>query len=850
MSIRLEASQFVAIAGIVLLAVGIFVLPVLEVTTAPPLLEVEETYHYADLVGSKEINVLILGSIAVLLTLSGWTKPLWAIGLASLGVVGNDFRLALEFTSSETLFFNTDLLPGAWLALFSGSLLIFISPFANQIVPWPRLYRPLESRLLIDQKLFLLLGSAGVLLLGLGVFLPIYDSAQVLSVAAENIGAGQGEVTYFYDGEGGGVYLLIIAIITLIALALRQYEISWLMGIAALGILANEFRIGSAYADIFEAAGSGWLLMAGGMLLLLSTGRLMRLVQSGAPEYRYLDPLRPGQNLIRTGVPVGVIVFLGGFVLWEFEGLWELGDFLADALGSSPSFVQDTVTYFGEVPADALFESLLVGAVFGGLSTALIYLSGKGWLKWPRIPAVSVWGAIGHTLMLTLIFEMGLLPAIGVGVLFFVTTAYIREPEVRRFFRLKTLKPLADRQALSIIAVGLLIGSIVGAISGQILLYPTEHCTYSPDSYPNLYRNYPEGYDVQARMGLGLTIVSTLILLVPAWTLLNRKPRRRDESSSGFFRNPITPYLFLLPTLLFLLVFLYYPSVEILQQSLNVQDRSIQQEIFVCMENYVQLTDGDFREFNTGGRTYPGNITYINSVIATFSITTAIVIITMACALGVALLAAQKIRGASIYRTLLIWPYAISPIVTGVIFLAMFREGSSGVINWALSSLFDTQPKWLTNEDLAPWVIIFASVWNALGFNILFYIAGLQNIPKDVLEAAAIDGANRVQRFARITFPLLAPFSFFLLVANVTYAFYGIYGAVDVLTQGGPTLGPGGIEGGATNVMIYNLYEDAFVNTGTVGLAAAQSVILFLLVAGITIFQFASIERNVTYGGD
>jgi sn-glycerol 3-phosphate transport system permease protein len=117
-----------------------------------------------------------------------------------------------------------------------------------------------------------------------------------------------------------------------------------------------------------------------------------------------------------------------------------------------------------------------------------------------------------------------------------------------------------------------------------------------------------------------------------------------------------------------------------------------------------------------------------------------------------------------------------------------------------------------------------------------------------VLEAAQIDGANRVQRFWRVTFPLLAPFSFFLLVTNVTYSFYGIYGAIDTLTRGGPPIGAAGELGGATNVLIYKLYRDAFTPGSPAGLAAAQAVILFLLVAGLTVLQFRTIESRITYG--
>jgi sn-glycerol 3-phosphate transport system permease protein len=177
----------------------------------------------------------------------------------------------------------------------------------------------------------------------------------------------------------------------------------------------------------------------------------------------------------------------------------------------------------------------------------------------------------------------------------------------------------------------------------------------------------------------------------------------------------------------------------------------------------------------------------------------------------------------------------------------MFREGGAGIINYFLDDLFGITARWLRDPSLAPWVIILASVWNALGFNILFYIAGLQNVPSDLQDAAAIDGANAVQRFFRITLPLLSPFTFFLLVTNVTYAFYGIYGVVDSITRGGPPLGPGGTEGGATNILIYKLYEDAFRSGAPIGSAAGQAMILFLLVAAITLLQFRFVENRVTY---
>jgi sn-glycerol 3-phosphate transport system permease protein len=285
--------------------------------------------------------------------------------------------------------------------------------------------------------------------------------------------------------------------------------------------------------------------------------------------------------------------------------------------------------------------------------------------------------------------------------------------------------------------------------------------------------------------------------------------------------------LFLFPTLLILVVFLYFPAVEIITKSLTQSHARLPgREVFVCLQNYTQLV---------------GDASYRNSFITTFMITGAIVLVSLATSLGIALLASQKVRGAYIYRTLLIWPYALSPVVAGAIFFVMFQQ-DSGLINHVLDLTFGRQLRWFTDASLARIMIVVASVWNILGFNILFYVAGLQTIPADLLESAAIDGANRFWRFLHITFPLLAPFTFFLLVTNVTYSFYGIYGVVDVLTQGGPRLGVGGASG-ATEVLIYRLYE----GSAQAGSSAAQALVLFVMIAAITVMQFGYIERRVTY---
>ncbi|MDX1992980.1 MAG: sugar ABC transporter permease [bacterium] len=520
-----------------------------------------------------------------------------------------------------------------------------------------------------------------------------------------------------------------------------------------------------------------------------------------------------------AGVGLFVVLFLGWFLLDQVEGVAAFGRLLAEMILVIPTSLRTIVDYYTTTPLSQSSASFLLGATFGAITSALVFLSARRIIHPPRLSAQAV--VIGLISGGVVALAGGsLLGVIGVFFLTAFGAAFLLQPEMRDFFRVETLRPVMLPFGRRTLATGLLLGAAVGGLGSQLLAYPMQHCTYST-----------EAPLVERQLGVLVTLLSSLIFLLPLWTLMQPRAGRGTVASSGYFKGWLLPIAFLAPTLISLLVFLYYPAVQI--ATLSLRARILRREAFICLENYVDLAN---------------DVIYRNSFLTTLLLTIGIVVISMALALGIALLASQKVRGASIYRTLLIWPYAISPVVTGAIFLAMFRQNRSGLINYVLGELFDVSPRWLTDANLAPWVVIFAAVWNALGFNILFYIAGLQNIPKDLLEAAQIDGANRFQRFLRITLPLLSPFTFFLLVTTVTFSFYGIYGAVDTLTQGGPVLGPAGIYGGATNVLIYKLYEDAFSTSGQVGGAAAQSVMLFLLVAGLTFIQFRYVERRVTYG--
>jgi sn-glycerol 3-phosphate transport system permease protein len=205
------------------------------------------------------------------------------------------------------------------------------------------------------------------------------------------------------------------------------------------------------------------------------------------------------------------------------------------------------------------------------------------------------------------------------------------------------------------------------------------------------------------------------------------------------FKGKWIPWLFLLPTLVILTVFLYYPVIQTFRLSTyRVAFLGLKQK-FIGLENFIDL----FQD--------PG---YLHTLQATAVITVAVVIGGLGISLAIAMLANTKIRGASIYRVLLIWPFALSPAVAGVIWLFMFSPGF-GAVNYTMFRITGLELNWLGDPRLAVLLIIIASIWKNLGYNVVFYLAALQNVNTEVLEAASIDGANGWQRFWRVTFALL-----------------------------------------------------------------------------------------------
>jgi sn-glycerol 3-phosphate transport system permease protein len=287
------------------------------------------------------------------------------------------------------------------------------------------------------------------------------------------------------------------------------------------------------------------------------------------------------------------------------------------------------------------------------------------------------------------------------------------------------------------------------------------------------------------------------------------------------FNHRFLPYLLLAPQLVITLVFFYWPASQAVWQSFLLQDAFGLSTTFVWFENYRALFEDP---------------AYYRTMATTFVFSGAVALLSLSVALLLATMADKPLRGATAYRTLLIWPYAVAPAVAGVLFAFMFQP-SLGIIARGIRSLgIEWNP--LLNGNHAMTLVILAATWKQISYNFLFFLAGLQAIPKSVIEAAAIDGARPFRRFWTIIFPLLSPTTFFLLVVNIVYAFFDTFGIIDAMTGGGPSK--------ATETLVYKVYQDGRLG-GDLGGSAAQSVILMIIVIGLTAIQFRYVERKVNY---
>ncbi len=400
---------------------------------------------------------------------------------------------------------------------------------------------------------------------------------------------------------------------------------------------------------------------------------------------------------------------------------------------------------------------------------------------------------------------------------------------------------------------------------------------------------------VDRLLAYGLMAATAWVALIALHAVFDRVDGKvREESemtgeirSGGYRIGWWVPWLLLAPTLIILIVFLYYPAVRTFTLSSQLTRLGAPNSVDVCFGNFTELLITDafrlvayplaaiaavfavrfwrqrsipgsvshrvaeaasvvamlsvfvalYAMFSPGGG---GQVEYRSVYINTLIITVGIVVLGMVLGLAVAYLAFRDVRGAGVYRTLLIWPYAISPAVAGVLFFMIF-DPTAGIFTHVMDTWFGIDlPNYRENAFLAMAAIILASAWKIIGYNILFYLAGLQSVPLEQVEAAVIDGASAWQRFTKIVMPALSPITFFLLVTNLTYAFFEVYATIDFMTKGAPA--------GRTSVAIYEIIRVG-VNNGDLGRGAAQSVLLFIAVIAVTLWQFRTSGRRVSYGG-
>ena len=287
------------------------------------------------------------------------------------------------------------------------------------------------------------------------------------------------------------------------------------------------------------------------------------------------------------------------------------------------------------------------------------------------------------------------------------------------------------------------------------------------------------------------------------------------------FPTSLLPYILVAPQVFITLVFFIWPAGQAVYQSFLIEDAFGISTEFVWFENFVYLATDE---------------QYLDSFGRTIFFSICVALLSMSAALILAGFADRVIKGATTYRTLLIWPYAVAPVLAGALWVFMFNP-TLGIFPYLLEFIGIDWNHYL-NGSQAMMLVIFAAAWKQIAYNFLFYLAAMQSIPRSLIEAAAMDGAGPIRLFFDHIFPMISPTTFFLLVINAVYAFFDTFGIIHAVTQGGPA--------NATTILVYKVYNDGFVGLDLGG-SAAQSVILMILVIIMTVVQFRYIERKVEY---
>ncbi|WP_319522811.1 sn-glycerol-3-phosphate ABC transporter permease UgpA [uncultured Desulfosarcina sp.] len=288
------------------------------------------------------------------------------------------------------------------------------------------------------------------------------------------------------------------------------------------------------------------------------------------------------------------------------------------------------------------------------------------------------------------------------------------------------------------------------------------------------------------------------------------------------FTSKTLAYLLITPQILVTLTFFYWPAIQGVLQSVMLSDPFGRRSRFVWFDNFINIFTDSL---------------YLKSIGITLVFSLATAVTSIAFGLFLASLANRALRAKALIRTMLIWPYAVAPAISGILWLFLLHP-SFGVVAYFLQYRLGVDWNPVLSGTDAFIMVVLASAWKEISYNFVFFMAGLQAVPHSLIEAAAMDGAGPFRRFWTITFPLLSPTLFFLMVMNVIYAFFETFGVIHTVTQGGP--------GGATNTLVYKVYQDGFIGLN-LGSSAAQSVVLMILIVTITVFQFRFVERKVQY---
>ena len=293
------------------------------------------------------------------------------------------------------------------------------------------------------------------------------------------------------------------------------------------------------------------------------------------------------------------------------------------------------------------------------------------------------------------------------------------------------------------------------------------------------------------------------------------------QTKRTIFPNKGLPYLLIAPQLAITAIFFLWPAGQALWTSFRREDPFGLNTTFVGLTNYRRLfTNGE----------------WLHSLSLTVVFATAVTVFALLTALVLALAANRVLHTSRLYTTLLVWPYAVAPVVAGVLWWFLFNP-SIGLLSYALASIgIDWNHR--INGTHAMILVVIAAAWKQVSYNFLFFLAALQSVPKSLIEAAAIDGAGPFRRMRDIVLPLISPTTFFLLIVNINYAMFDTFAIIDATTSGGPA--------GATNILVYKVYADGFLGLN-LGSSSAQSVVLMLIVVALTFVQFRYVERKVQY---